>query len=130
MVVMGVWNRAVAHWRLVRGSSWRLGWGIADQGMSSLTNFLMMAVVARTQGAASFGAFSLAYVTYGFALNASRALAAEPLMIRFSTSDLPAWRRATAKSTGTALVVGVVLGMCAFVAGFVTPARPEMPFLV
>ena len=38
-------------------------------------------------GAAQFGAFSLAYVTYGFALNASRGLATDPLMVRFSGTN-------------------------------------------
>ena len=72
----------------------RLGWGIADQVVSSLTNFAVSIYVVRTLGAVQFGAFSLAYVTYGFALNASRGLATDPLMVRFSGTDLPTWRRA------------------------------------
>ena len=85
--------------------------------MSSLTNFLLSIFVARTLGAAQFGAFSLAYVTYGFAINASRGLSIEPLLIRFSGTDLPTWRRATARCTGTALLVGLVTGACALAAG-------------
>jgi O-antigen/teichoic acid export membrane protein len=101
----------VRQWRLVRNATHRLSWGIADQGMSSLTNFLLSAFVARSLGAAQFGAFSLAYVTYGFAINASRGLAIEPLLIRFSAASLPTWRRATAGATGTALFVGLVGGI-------------------
>jgi O-antigen/teichoic acid export membrane protein len=102
----------MAHrWRLVRSATHRLSWGIADQGMSSLTNFLLSAFVARSLGAAQFGAFSLAYVTYGFAINASRGLAIEPLLIRFSAASLPTWRRAAAGATGTALLVGLVCGI-------------------
>ena len=70
--------------------------------MSSLTNFAVSIYVVRTLGAAQFGAFSLAYVTYAFALNASRGLATDPLMVRFSGTDLPTWRRAVAECTGTA----------------------------
>jgi O-antigen/teichoic acid export membrane protein len=92
-------------------------WGIADQAMSSLTNFLLSIYVARTLGAAQFGAFSLAYVTYGFAVNASRGLSIEPLLIRFSGTPLPTWRRATALSTGTALLVGLVTGVASLVVG-------------
>ena len=66
----------------------RLGWGLADQAMSSLTNVAVSIYVARELGAAQFGAFSLAYVTYAFALNASRGLATDPLMVRFSGADL------------------------------------------
>jgi TPR repeat protein len=51
-------------------------------------------------------------VTYGFALNASRGLATDPLLVRFSGTDLPTWRRAVAACTGTAAVVGLVAGAC------------------
>ena len=59
-------------WRQARRVVSRLGWGVADQAMCSLTNFLLSVYVARSLGAAQFGAFSLAYVTYGFAINVSR----------------------------------------------------------
>ena len=67
----------------------RLGWGVADQGVSSLTNFVVNLYVARTLGAEQYGAFGLAWVTYAFALNASRGLATDPLMVRFSYTDEP-----------------------------------------
>src|SRR3974390_615880 len=95
-----------------------MGWGVADQGMSSLTNFLANIYVARELGAVSYGAFSLAFVTYSFALNASRGLSTDPLLVRFSATDLPTWRRAVASSSGTAALTGVVTGV--FVLG-VTP---------
>jgi O-antigen/teichoic acid export membrane protein len=97
----------------VRQVSRRLTWGVADQVMATLTNFLLSIYVVRSLGAAEFGAFSLAYVTYGFAINASRGLSIEPLLVRFSGTDLPRWKRATAGSTGTALLVGLVAGTCA-----------------
>ena len=75
----------------------RFGWGLADQAMSSLTNAAMSIYVARALGAAQFGAFSLAYVTYAFALNASRGLATDPLLVRFSGTDLVTWRRVAAR---------------------------------
>jgi O-antigen/teichoic acid export membrane protein len=106
----------VLSWRLVRQAGGRLTWGVADQAMSSLTNFLLSIYVARTLGAEQFGAFSLAYVTYGFAINASRGLSIEPLLIRFSGTDLSTWRRATAGCTGTTLLVGLAAGTCALVA--------------
>jgi O-antigen/teichoic acid export membrane protein len=100
-------------WHLVRGASTRLSWGIADQCMSSLTNFLLSSLIARSLGASQFGAFTLAYVTYGWANNASRGISIEPLLIRFSGTSLPVWRRAAAGCTGTALIVGLICGACA-----------------
>ena len=104
-------------WRVRRKAGRRLGWGVADQAVSSLTNFAVIIYVARTLPAAQFGAFSLAYVTYSFALNASRGLATDPLMVRFSGADLPAWRRAVASSSGTAAVVGLASGTCVLAVG-------------
>ena len=98
--------------RLVSETGRRLGWGVADQGMSSISNFAVSIYIARTVGAVQYGAFALAYVTYAFALNASRGLATDPLLVRFSHTDLPTWRRAVAKCTGTAVVVGLVAGLC------------------
>jgi O-antigen/teichoic acid export membrane protein len=94
----------------------RLSWGVADQAVSSLTNFAVTIYIARALGATQFGAFSLAYVTYAFALNASRGLATDPLMVRFSGTDLPAWRRAVASCTGTAAALGLLAGACVLVA--------------
>ena len=97
--------------------------------MSTLTNFVLSIYVARTLGAAQFGAFSLAYVTYGFAINASRGLSIEPLLIRFSGTDLRTWRRATAGSTGTALLVGLAAGACALGAGALVGGTTGLAFL-
>jgi O-antigen/teichoic acid export membrane protein len=99
--------------------------------MSSLTNFLLTLFVARTLGArnpAEFGAFTLAYVTYGFAINASRGLSIEPLLVRFSGMVLPAWRRAAASCTGTALLVGLVCGACAVAAGLLVGGTTGLAF--
>ena len=120
---------AALSWRTIRRASLRLTWGIADQAMSSLTNFLLSIFVARTLGAAQFGAFSLAYVTYGLAINASRGLSIEPLLIRFSgtaPADLAARHRAR---TGTALLVGLVLGACALGAGRIVGGTTGLAFV-
>jgi O-antigen/teichoic acid export membrane protein len=97
--------------------------------MSSLTNFAISIYMARTLGAAQFGAFSVAYVTYAFALTASRGLATDPLMVRFSGTDLPAWRRAVADCTGTAAVTGLATGTCVLAAATVLHGSAGRAFL-
>ena len=42
----------------------RLGWGVADQGISSLSNFALGIVAASRWTPTEFGAFTLAFVTY------------------------------------------------------------------
>jgi O-antigen/teichoic acid export membrane protein len=86
------------------------GWGIADQALSSLTNFAIGIVIARLLGTHAFGAFALAFTTYGVGLNVSRGLASDPLVIRYAGAEPAAWRRVTAEAVGTALVVGTLGG--------------------
>jgi O-antigen/teichoic acid export membrane protein len=116
-------------WRRLRKASRRLSWGVADQAMSSVSNFAVNIYIARTLGAVSYGAFALAYVTYGFAVNASRGLGTDPLLVRFSGTNTPTWRQAVASCTGTATVVGVVTGACALVAGVLFSGTTRLAFL-
>jgi O-antigen/teichoic acid export membrane protein len=113
----------------MRGVLRRLSWGVADQGMASLTNIMLSLYIAHALGAVQYGAFSLAYVTYGFALNASRGLAVEPLMIRYSGASMKTWRRATKGSTGTSILVGLVTGTLALTAGIAIGGTTGQAFL-
>jgi len=107
----------------------RFSWGLADQGMSSLSNAFVSFYIARELGASKFGAFSLAYVTYSFALNASRGLATDPLLVRYSHTDAGTWRRAVANSTGTAVITGLVAGALALVAAEALGGTTRLAFL-
>lgn len=116
--------------RLLSGKrAHRLGWGMMDQAVSSLTNFAVVLLALRTVGAAQFGAFSLAYVTYGFVLSASRGLVTGPLQVRFSGAGLPAWRRAVAECTGTAVVAGLVSGVGALTAALLLDGTARVAFI-
>lgn len=113
----------------IRGVALRLGWGLADQAVSSLTNFAMTIYVARTLGAVAFGAYSLAYVTYSLALNASRGLSTDPLMVRFSGAQTPAWRRAVASSSATAMTAGLASGFIVLAAAVLLMGTTRAAFL-
>ena len=118
-----------ATWRLIRQAGRRLSWGVADQGMSSLSNFAVNIYIARTLGAVQYGAFALAYVTYGFVLNASRGLATDPLLVRFSGTDIPTWRRAITRCTGTAFTVGLTGGAIILAVAALLSGTTRMAFL-
>jgi O-antigen/teichoic acid export membrane protein len=119
----------VLSWRLLRRATRRLSWGVADQAMSSISNFAINIYIARTLGAVQYGAFALAYVTYGFAVNASRGLGTDPLLVRFSGTNLLAWKRAVADCTGTAIVAGVVTGACVLTASMLCSGTTSLAFL-
>jgi O-antigen/teichoic acid export membrane protein len=95
----------------------RIGWGLADQAVSSLTNFAVSFYLAHTLVAAQFGAFSITYATYGFALTAARGLTTDPLVVRYSGVEERRWRRAVSWASGTALVLGMVTGTVVLVLG-------------
>jgi O-antigen/teichoic acid export membrane protein len=115
--------------RLVRQASRRLSWGVADQAMSSISNFAVNIYIARTLGAVQYGAFALAWVTYGFALNASRGLATDPLLVRFSGTNPRILRRAVARCTGTALAVGLAGAAVTVGAAMLLSGTISMAFL-
>lgn len=92
-------------------------WGIADQALSSLTNFVLGVFVARSVSSKEFGAFGLVFATYLFTLGASRALNTAPLVVRYSASNAETWREGTRAATGAALVVGTLAGMGCVLAG-------------
>lgn len=101
----------------------RLSWGLADQAASSLSNFAVGIYVARSLGLTAFGVFSLAWVTYGVVLSVSRGLATDPLVVRFSGVSDTSWRGAVARSSGTALGVGAVIGAACLVIGLALGGR-------
>jgi O-antigen/teichoic acid export membrane protein len=85
----------------------RIRWGLADQALSSLTNFVLGVVVAREVGLTDFGAFGLAFTGYLMVTGISRAVNGQPILIRYSNVPTDAWRRAAAAVSGTALVIGL-----------------------
>ncbi len=100
-----------------RSGAARLGWGLADQAVSSITNFALGIVVARSLGAAEFGAFSLAWVTYGVILNVSRGLATDPLTVRYSGPRDDRWRSAVERAASTATAIGLIVGVLCLLVG-------------
>lgn len=99
------------------GIARRLTWGLGDQAVSSMTNFVVGVFVARELGVAAFGIFSLAWVTYGVLLNVSRGLATDPLVVRFSGVSTADWKTATSRAAGTAIAVGAAFAALSALAG-------------
>jgi O-antigen/teichoic acid export membrane protein len=95
----------------------RLGWGLTDQALSSLTNFALGILVARSFGSTAFGAYSLAFATYLVTLNVSRGLATDPFVIRYSGTKGSVWQDGLAAGLGMTLIVGLVSGIACLLAG-------------
>lgn len=95
----------------------RVGWGVADQALSSVTNFTLGIAMARTASPAEFGVYGLLFAAYLIAINITRPIAIEPLLIRFSGRDDGRWHDALADASGTVAMVGLGLGLVAIAIG-------------
>ena len=102
----------------------RLGWGVGDQAVSSLTNFLMGVAVARHVSTRELGAFFIVFSTYLIVLALARPVTTQPLLIRYSTAQEHEWREASRAATGTAAVIGVISGGAVVLVGWLIVRGP------
>jgi hypothetical protein len=113
-----------------------MAWGLADQVLSSASNFLVAFLAAGALSAARFGSFVLALAVCSLVVYLARGLASDPLSAAHATDDEPALRaavRASATTTVTAsilaalgvaaagLLIGGELGTVLLVAAVVLP---------
>jgi O-antigen/teichoic acid export membrane protein len=101
----------------------RAGWVVADQALSSLTNFGLSVLVLRKLEPAEFGAFSVTLLCYYLALNLCRAVAGEPHVVRYSHVAKEESDIATSSSTGLALVLGLLGGAILYGVSFLIPSH-------
>ena len=97
-----------------RQTSKRAAWGLTDQAFSSITNFALASIVARTVTAVEFGAFSLVFSVYLLVLGVVRAFATLPMLVRYSASEHEGWSDGARRATGWAIVGGgIAAAVCA-----------------
>lgn len=106
----------------MRRSPHRLFWGVADQGLSSLGNFLLSVIIARQVSAVDFGAFGAAFTAYLVVNGISRAVSSETYTVVFGTRDDEHARAGAAASVGTALVCGLIAATLVALVGVLVPA--------
>ena len=80
---------------------------MADQALSSATNFGVTIAVARAVSPPEFGAFAVVYALSFALLQLSRAMGTEPLVVRFSGAPDRERRTATESAAGAAVAVAV-----------------------
>ncbi|HEX2179420.1 MAG TPA: hypothetical protein VHL54_07875 [Actinomycetota bacterium] len=96
---------------LRRGAEVQASWGMADQTISSATNFLILWLAARHSGIERFGLFSVAFTVYIVALWVARSLVGEPFTIRHTASPPAELSRAGRQALGAAILLGCLIGL-------------------
>ena len=105
--------------RTWRESARPLGWGVADQAVSSATNFALAVVVARSVDLDEFGRFALVFAGYVFFLGVGRAAVGDPLLARYSTAGPDGWHEGARAAVGAMLVLASSLSLLLLGASFV-----------
>jgi O-antigen/teichoic acid export membrane protein len=93
---------------------------VVDQGLSSVSNFLLGIAVARAVSVSGYGAFAVGFSLYGIGLGVARAFGTDPLLVRYSDHGDDGVRAEAGAAIGAAIVVGAVLGAVLAVAGIAT----------
>lgn len=108
----------------------RLTWIVADQILSSGTNFVLGILIARTVSAQSFGIFTLIFAAYQIFVGVARALVSEPLVVRFTRDDLLREKGWVKSATGASLLIGSVVGAGIVVVALLLKGEGRDAFLV
>jgi O-antigen/teichoic acid export membrane protein len=96
------------------------GWGVADQGIYSLTNLGLTFLVASSVSAAEFGAFAAIYVCYLVVYGLVDGSVGEVFTIEYSGTRRSQWRPALRAAAGATLALSlVVTAACLLVIPFV-----------
>ena len=95
--------------------------GLLDQLFSSLTNLLIVIVVARGSDPSEFGAFSMALTVYIVLLGLAQASVADVMIIRGSALPLAASRSFCASAAGVYVLIGAVASMLMILVAVLAP---------
>lgn len=90
---------------------------LADQGASSLSNVIVAILVARSVGAAEFGAFGVAMVVYSLSVGAVRALTGEGFINSHSVDRPSVRRRLEGELIGATVLLAVGIAVVVGTAG-------------
>ncbi|MGI8557598.1 MAG: hypothetical protein ACR2ND_04715 [Solirubrobacteraceae bacterium] len=90
-------------------------WGVIDQAVSSASNLLLVATIARVSDVAGFGEFSLVYLFYGVAIGVMRSGGGDILLLQ--TPGMPSELRSSSRAVlGLALGLGVIAATITLIA--------------
>lgn len=85
-------------------------WGVGDQVLSSVTNFAILILVARSVGSVELGIFAIFTAGYSTVTYVNESLISEPFVVRYSRVPVDVWRARLADATACAILLG---GVCA-----------------
>ena len=100
----------------------KLGGNLFDQMLSALSNVVLSILVARSVDADGFGSFAIAFLIYGMAVAALKAIVGQPLQIKFAAAPADELRNRMAQGAGTTVAIALVVSLGVAVGSLTTGA--------
>jgi O-antigen/teichoic acid export membrane protein len=100
--------------------------GVLDQAASSLSNFLVLLMVARVSDVANFGSFAVFFGIFAAALGLGRAAIGAPLSLDIPTLSTSDQGRFLDKSVTSALLLGCAVGASLAIVALGVPMRGDL----
>lgn len=91
---------------------------VIGQAVSSGTNMLAVVIAARTLDLATFGEFALLFSVYPAIVGISRALAGDPLVVKYTALGNAEFREQQIRSTGVAVTIGSTFSLAMVLVAF------------
>lgn len=95
-------------------------WGVGDQVISSVTNFGILVLVARTVSPDQLGVFAIFIAAYSTVAFVNESLVSEPFVVRFSSTTRVSQATGLAAATGCSVVLGLALSFLLGLGALVT----------
>lgn len=95
----------------------RASWSVVDQGLSAASNLLLSVIIARQLDAGGFGAFAVAFLTFGLTIAVGRATIGQPLQISYSGASPEKWHEAARSALAASILLGATVGTVLAVVG-------------
>ncbi|WP_369054993.1 hypothetical protein [Kineococcus terrestris] len=96
-------------------------WNIADQMIASANNFLVQIIIARSVSEDDFGSFAIVFAIFSVLTGFFRAVATQPVAMRFAGAGDDEFRRASGAAVGLVFTGSLLLGAGLVVAGLLGP---------
>ena len=121
--------RSERRFGIQESAAGRGAWSFLDQVASSLSNYALFIVIARSAGVDGLGAFSVAYAAFAIILGTVRGPSSDSLIVRFSARPHAELVDAGQAATGFVLVCGTAVGIALIAVGLVVGSRVGPPLV-
>ncbi|MBV8528831.1 MAG: hypothetical protein JOZ75_10980 [Candidatus Dormibacteraeota bacterium] len=96
-----------------------LRWGAGDQALSSVTNFAILVVVARSAGPVDLGVFAIFTAGYSTVTYVNESLVSEPFIVRHTAIAREAWRARVREATAASVALGALCSLALLISAFI-----------